>query len=196
MPAIGRIHEQLPAPTDGLTSSVLLSVTAPPDYRILVPAHLAPLDPTTFAHLGQAVRSSDGSATDGVEAIHPSPSEGVTDNRVIGRLGIGPADAPFSAWVLDTTWLRLPLAAAIFALVAATALRPASAKVGRWILNHPPLTLALVGLVWWLCLSPRAVGPLVLVAALGWLIIQLRRKSTYAAPQPSTLHLPSGSGVR
>ena len=196
LPAIGRIHEQLPAPTDGLTSSVLLSVTAPPDYRILVPAHLAPLDPTTFAHLGQAVRSSDGSATDGVEAIHPSPSEGVTDNRVIGRLGIGPADAPFSAWVLDTTWLRLPLAAAIFALVAATALRPASAKVGRWILNHPPLTLALVGLVWWLCLSPRAVGPLVLVAALGWLIIQLRRKSTHAAPQPSTLHLPSGSGVR
>ncbi len=198
LPAIGRIQEQLPAPTDGLVTSVLLSVTAPPDYRLLAPAHLAPLDSTTFAALADAVQSSDGSAADGGRwgTLHPNPSEGVADDRVIGRLGIGPADAPFSAWVLDTTWLRLPLAAAIFTLVAATVLRPATAKVGGWLSNHPPLTLALVGLVWWWCLSPRAVGPLVLLAALGWLIIQLRRRSTDVATQPSTLHLPSGSGVR
>ena len=109
----------------------------------MAPRALAALDSTTFAALADAVQSSDGSATDGGRwgTLHSTPSEGVADDRVIGRLGIGPADASFSAWVLDTTWLRLPLAAAIFTLVAATVLRPATAKVGGWLSNHPPLTL-------------------------------------------------------
>ncbi len=198
LPAIGRVREQLPVPNDGLVTSVLLSATAPPDYRLLAPAHLAPMEPGAFARLADVVQSSAQSLSEGGRspALRINSAEGTADNRVIGRLGIGPAEAQFSTWAIDTAWLRLPLAAAIFALVAVTALRPLSAKLGLWLADHPPLTLAVVGLVWWWCLAPRVVGPLVLVTALVWLAVQMRRKSTVTAALPSTLHLPTGSGVR
>jgi hypothetical protein len=189
--ALGRIREELPVPLDGSVNSILLSVAAPPGIRLFTPAHFAPLDPQIFARQLDAIQSADRSvAAEGTPGSFRTLSADTTvENRLIGRLAVGPSDAVVSAWALDTLWLRLPLAAAIFVLIAAAAVHPYAARAGGWLLNHPPFTLAAVGLIWWLCLWPRAAGPLWLVIALGMLIIELRRRQRSARSLPSTLRV-------
>ncbi|HEV8001827.1 MAG TPA: hypothetical protein VGP63_18215 [Planctomycetaceae bacterium] len=193
--ALAHLREELPVPIDGLVNSVLLSVAVPPGFRMWSPAHFAAVDSATFTRLCDAIQSPKSKPASAVH-VEPNPtasSDAPEPTRLMGRLDVGAADPVFSTWAVDTFWLRLPLAAAIFALIAIAGMHPHAARIGNWFWGHAPLTLALVGLAWWYCLSPRAVGPLSLLIALATLIIELRRRSPASSrTPPSTLQFPSG----
>jgi hypothetical protein len=194
---LARVREELPVPIDTRVNSVLLSVAAPAGFRLFAPTNLTPIAPQDFASQFGAIESGNHSAALEIAgSVKAASTETPQEPRLIGRLAIGPADAVISAWALDTFWLRLPLAAAIFALMALAAIHPTIARGGTWFVSHPLLTLAVVGSVWWLCLSPRAVGPLLLVVALGGLVLAIRRgQRERSSALPSTLHAPSASDV-
>jgi len=197
--ALSRVREDLPVPADGLVSSILLSVVAPPGFRLWAPAHFTPLDPPTFAGLCDAIQSADHASPGGQIAgvIGIASAQAAPESPLIGRLVVGPTDATLSAWAIDTFWLRLPLGAAIFALIALAAAHPFAARAGGWLLDRTALTVALVGLTWWFCLAPLAVGPLLLVIALVLLIVELRRRQpSTSRGLPSTLQLPTKVDVR
>jgi hypothetical protein len=193
--ALAHLREELPVPIDGLVNSVLLSVAVPPGFRMWSPAHFADVDSATFTRLCDAIQSPKSKPASAVD-VEPNPtasSDAPQPTRLMGRLDVGAADPAFSTWAVDTFWLRLPLAAAIFALIAIAGMHPYAARIGNWFWGHAPLTLALVGLAWWYCLSPRAVGPLLLLAALATLIIELRRRTPVSSrTPPSTLQFPMG----
>ncbi|HET6324201.1 MAG TPA: hypothetical protein VFG04_05835 [Planctomycetaceae bacterium] len=197
--ALAHIREALPVPIDGWVKSVLISVAVPPGFRTWAPAHFSAVDPPTFDRLCDAIRSPDPGSTieENRGTTKPGPGETSADAHLLGRLDVDPSGASLSTWTVDTFWLRVPLAAAIFALIAIAAAHPYAARLGAWARGHGPLTLAVVGLAWWYCLAPRAVGPLLLVIALGLLIVQLRRRpSASARAVPSTLQFPTGLDVR
>ncbi|HEV8071921.1 MAG TPA: hypothetical protein VGP76_29675 [Planctomycetaceae bacterium] len=197
--ALSRVREDLPVPADGLVSSILLSVVAPPGFRLWAPAHFTPLDPPTFAGLCDAIQSSDHTSPAGQIAgvTRIASAQAAPESPLMGRLGVGPTDATLSAWAIDTFWLRLPLAAAIFALIGLAAAHPFAARAGGWLLDRAALTVALIGLTWWFCLAPLAVGPLLLMIALAMLIVELRRRQpSNSRGLPSTLQLPSKVDVR
>jgi hypothetical protein len=197
--ALSRVREDLPVPADGLVSSILLSVVAPPGFRLWAPAHFTPLDPPTFAGLCDAIQSSDHTSPAGQIAgvTRIASAQAAPESPLMGRLGVGPTDATLSAWAIDTFWLRLPLAAAIFALIGLAAAHPFAARAGGWLLDRAALTVALIGLTWWFCLAPLAVGPLLLVIALAMLIVERRRRQpSNSRGLPSTLQLPSKVDVR
>jgi len=197
--ALTRLREDLPVPADGLVSTIVLSVFAPPGFRLWAPAHFTPLDPPTFAGICDAIQSgepkSPGTAIPGL--VGTAPAETTPESPLMGRLDVGPTDATLSAWAIDTFWLRVLLALAIFALITLAAAHPYAASAGGWLLERAPLTLALVGLTWWLCLAPLAVGPLLLVIALTMLIVEFRRRrSTNSRSLPSTFQLPPSVDAR
>jgi hypothetical protein len=193
--AIAHVSEELPVPADGSVNSILLSIVAPSEFRLWGPASFSGLDPSAFAALCDVIQSADrkltGNPTTG--ALQPASSE--LPARLTGRLAIGPADAALSLWAVNTFWLRLPLAVAIFTLIALGAAHPYAVRGGTWLLARAPLTMLLVGLLWTLCLTPRAVGPLLFVIALGSLIVELRRRAT-PRTLPSTLHVPANLEAR
>jgi hypothetical protein len=193
------VREDLPVPADGLVSSILLSVVAPPGFRLWGPAHFTPLDPPTFAGLSDAIQSAADHTRPGGEipGLIRTASEVTPETPLMGRLDVDPTEATLSAWAIDTFWLRVPLAAAIFALIALAAAHPFAARAGAWLLDRAALTVALVGLTWWFCLAPLAVGPLLLVIALILLIVELRRRQpSNSRALPSTLQFPSNVNVR
>jgi hypothetical protein len=197
--ALSRVREDLPVPADGLVSSILLSVVAPPGFRLWGPAHFTPLDPPTFAGLSDAIQSAADHTRPGGEipGLIRTASEVTPETPLMGRLDVDPTEATLSAWAIDTFWLRVPLAAAIFALIALAAAHPFAARAGAWLLDRAALTVALVGLTWWFCLAPLAVGPLLLVIALILLIVELRRRQpSNSRALPSTLQFPSNVNVR
>lgn len=197
--AMARVREELPVPMDGWVQSVLISVAMPPGFRMWAPAHFAAVDLATFARLADAIQSPGLRSTndDNHAAAQSARGEASADARLIGRLDVDPSGASLSAWTVDTFWLRLPLAAAIFALIAIAAAHPYAARLGTWARGHGPLTLAVAGLAWWYCLTPRAVGPVLLVIALGLVTVQLRRRPFASArTPPSTLQFPTGLDVR
>jgi hypothetical protein len=196
---LAHVREDLPVPADGLVSSILLSVAAPPGFRLWAPAHFTPLDPPTFAGFCDAIQFSDHTSPGGRIAgvMRIASAQAGPESPLMGRLGVGPTEATLSAWAVDTFWLRLPLAAAIFALIALAAAHPFAARAGGWLLDRAPLTVALVGLTWWFCLAPLAVGPLLLVIALVLLIVELRRRQpSNSRALPSTLQFPSNVNLR
>jgi hypothetical protein len=197
--ALAHLHEELPVPIDGVVKSVLVSVAVPAGFRMWAPARFTAIDPPTFARLCEAIQPADPkSAGEKIPGLTRAASADSTEEaRLIGRLEIDPSDAVLSTWAVDTFWLRLPLAAAIFALIVIAALHPYIARAGGWLSSRAPLTLALVGLAWWSCLSPRAVGPLLLLIALAMLIAEFRRRQPSSSlALPSTVQLPTGLDVR
>ena len=71
---------------------------------------------------------------------------------------------------IDRDWLRW-LGAVIVVIVVwpllGLVIRPA---LGNWLQLHPEISLALLGLVWWLCLLPSIVGFAIMVLAVyRWL---------------------------
>jgi hypothetical protein len=171
-------------------------MAVPPGFRLWEPAHFTPIDPGTFARLADAIEypdqkpDADASSTSAAAAL----PETTSDTRLMGRLEVDAADATLSAWAIDTLWLRVPLALAIFALIVLLAAHPYAARAGTWLLSRVPLMLGLLGVLWWYCLAPRAVGPLLLVIALLMLIIELRRRDFRSIP--STLHIPAKLDAR
>jgi hypothetical protein len=191
--ALDRIREELPVPLDDSFDSILLSVAAPPGFRLFAPAQFAPLDPQVFAARFDAIQSADRAvgAEDTLDAFRAVPANATAEDRLIGRLTVSPSDAVVSVWALDMIWVRLPLATAIFVLIAVAAVHPSATRAGGWLFEHPSPTLGAVGLIWWFCLSPRAVGPLLLVVSLAMLIVELSRRHRSSQPLPSTLHVPA-----
>jgi hypothetical protein len=197
--ALAHIREALPVPIDGVVKSVLVSVAVPAGFRMWAPARFTAIDPPTFARLCEAIQPADPkSAGEKIPGLTRAASADSTEEaRLIGRLEIDPTDAVLSTWAVDTFWLRLPLAAAIFALIVIAALHPYTARAGGWLSGRAALTLALVGLAWWYCLSPRAVGPLLLVIALAMLIAEFRRRQPSSSLALSgTVQFPTGLDVR
>jgi hypothetical protein len=188
--ALARVHEQLPVPLDATVNSFLVSVAVPPGFRLWAPAHFTPLDALSFARLCNALQSADHKVSQDeiFGVIRTASADAPPEIPLMGRLDVGPADATLSAWAIDTFWLRVPLAAAVFALIAIAAAHPSVVRAGGWLLHRGPWTLASIGAIWWFCLAPRAVGPLLLVIALAILIVELRRRPAHS--MPSTIHVP------
>jgi hypothetical protein len=182
---LARIREELPVPRDSPVDHVLISVAVPSTFHVWAPAHFTPLDSQSFARLRDNVQSADREARS-----FDAPSVGTTESRTIGQLAISGSGARFSAWAIDTFWLRFPLAAAIFALIAITAFQPYAVRAGNWLLSNPPLTLAAVGIIWCFCLTPRVIGLFALIAAIAILMADKRRHSSRSRALPSTLHTP------
>jgi hypothetical protein len=196
---LGRLRADLPVPADGVVNSVLLTVTAPAGFQLWAPAHVTRLDSQSFAGECRSIQLPDQNAdeNDSNQSIAVVSPKASAQAHLLGRLWVGPTEARFAVWAVDASWLRVPLAMAVFLLVALVVRHPLAARGRAWLAARPQLLLAGIGLVWWLGLSPRAVGPLLIVMALGWLIVELRRqKSTRAPNLPSTLHVPSGTGLR
>jgi hypothetical protein len=190
---LAHIREDLPVPLGTPADHVLISVSVPFTFHVWGPAQFTPVDSQTFARLRDDVQSAAGEAVRNDRTASQSidgPSVANTEGRTIGRLAITASGATFSAWAIDTFWLRFPLAAAIFALIAVTAFQPYAVRAVNWLLSNPALTLAAIGVTWCFCLTPRAVGLFVLLASLGLLITDRRRSKSRAPVLPSTLHTP------
>jgi hypothetical protein len=191
--ALGRVNEELPAPVEGTAKSVLLSVTVPTGFKLLAPARFEPLDRQTFAGLRGTIQSTNTKSV-GDEALGLFKGAAATpEAALIGRLSVGPTNATLSAWTVDVFWLRLSLAVATFVLIALAGAHSYAARTAAWLLDRPALTLATVGVIWWFCLAPRAIGPLSLIIAFVMLILDRRRRDgSRSRALPSTLHAPAG----
>ena len=68
--------------------------------------------------------------------------------------------------IFRASFVTIPLALVAFAFSFAMLLWFATSKPAAWLATRQPLALAIVGTIWCLCLSPRAIGVGLLVAAL------------------------------
>jgi hypothetical protein len=191
---VAMVSEEIPTPIDLDSKTILLAISVPPQFRPLAPASVEPLGPNLFADETKTIVTV-GEPTAGVEAIGPEPAPTFTSgtsNVLLGRLAVDPNFTAIRFRVFRTSFVTIPLALATFVLTIAVLLWFATSKPAAWLASRQPLALAIVGTIWWLCLSPRVIGIGLLVAALVWLASRRR----YAKPRghdnlPSTVHLPA-----
>ncbi len=96
---------------------------------------------------------------------------------------------PIVVWRLDVRWLL----ALVAVLIVAASFRWIIPRLAGWYeswrekrVARPTWTVALLGLLWWLCLRPSLVGPLLI---LGAVFVELERRRTntlIARQQPPT----------
>lgn len=82
------------------------------------------------------------------------------------RLSLPATDQSISFWILDCRWLNL-VGATVLCLVAIPVFRRLiRLDWGEWLSKRNTIGWLLLGLVWWLWLSPGPVGPLVVAIVL------------------------------
>jgi hypothetical protein len=89
------------------------------------------------------------------------------------HVAVNPDEPAVRFWILDRPW-----AGTVGALVAALIAIPAFRRLirldwGEWLNTHTTFAWVILGLVWWLCLTPGPVGPVIMTVSLilsifGW----------------------------
>ncbi len=90
---------------------------------------------------------------------------------VHGRLPVEDPLPSFSVWVIDDLVVTWILASVCLLIVIPVAHRLVRFEAGLWMEAHQPVSWALLGLVWWTCLSVSIIGPPLLLFA-GFLAIR------------------------
>lgn len=191
---IQKISEEIPFPVNLDAKTMLLAVSAPAGFRMLSPTNFQALGPSLFADEAEPIVTLGGQtpATD-ASGREAAPSYSIsTGGRLLGRLAIDRNSRSIQFWILPESFMTIFLAIAGFALVFGLLYRVSVSRPAVWLADHQPLTLAIVGTAWSLCLSPRVVGIAMVVASLFWFASRRRaRKPLRANSLPNTVHLPA-----
>ncbi len=191
---MAKVSEEIPAPIDLNTKAMLLALSVPSQFRPLAPASFQPLGPSLFADETKTIVTIDEPAA-GSEAVGPEPAPSFasgTGSVLLGRLAADPNPRAIELRIFRASFVTIPLALVALAFSFAMLLWFSTSKPAAWLASRQPLALAIVGAIWCLCLSPRAIGVGLLVAALVWFASRQRSSKPRGRDNlPSTVHLPA-----
>ncbi len=88
------------------------------------------------------------------------------------KLATAEPDSTHNVWTLQRRPVSLLLGVFGFAAVLLIFRRLLKLEIGEWLYGHQPISWALLGIIWWLCLSPSVVGVALIAISVIWAIRQ------------------------
>lgn len=162
-----RLTQDIPLPLR--TKTILLSIRGPNDYRLMPPASLDEMNADAFRNefsevFARAPRENDVPELTRSDVLR---SGSQTGRQWLGRLIVGSGPLALRIVAYHESLLIVPLGCALFALILLVLSRRGFLAGLGWIGRRRWLLVSLVGIFWWIVLSPPVVGVALLAVTLG-----------------------------
>jgi hypothetical protein len=171
-----------------------LALAGPAGRRLVLPASFKAMGPHLFADESKAIANAEtqptGENTTGPEVV--TSFAAVAGQRLLGRISVNRTWKAIEIWTVRESLISGLIAAVSFAAILGLAWLLTTSRAAMWLARRQALIVGAVGVGWWLSLSPRVVGIVLVVAALVMLARRQQRPSLRRRDSlPSTMQLPA-----